>query len=184
MILPIYVYGHPILRKVAVDIDKDYEGLDKLLKDMWQTMYETDGVGLAAPQIGKSIRLFVIDAEPFEEFDPKTKGFKRTFINAQIVERGGEKWTMQEGCLSIPNVHEDIDREDFIRIKYYDENWELHEEEYDGYRARVIQHEYDHLEGKMFIDHVSPIRKRLLKSKLSAISTGKARCAYRTISPK
>ena len=184
MILPIYVYGHPILRKVAVDIDKDYEGLDKLLKDMWQTMYETDGVGLAAPQIGKSIRLFVIDAEAFEEIDPKTKGFKKTFINPVIIERSGEKWTMQEGCLSIPNIHEDIDREEIIRIKYYDENWELHEEEYDGHRARVIQHEYDHLEGKMFIDQVTSIRRRLLKGKLTAISTGKARCAYRTVSPK
>lgn len=184
MILPIYVYGHPVLRKVSEDIDKDYEGLEKLIKDMWQTMYETDGVGLAAPQIGKNIRLFVIDADPFEELDPNAKGFKKTFINAEITDRSGEKWTMQEGCLSIPNINEDIDREDKIHIKYYDENWEFREEDYDGYVARVIQHEYDHLEGKMFIDHVSPLKKRLLKGKLSAIANGKARCRYRTVSPK
>jgi len=184
MILPIYVYGHPILRKVSVDIDKDYEGFDKLLKDMWQTMYETDGVGLAAPQIGKNIRLFVIDANPFEEIDPKAKGFKKAFINAEITDRSGEEWTMEEGCLSIPNINEDVDRADKVHIKYYDENWDFHEEDYEGHVARVIQHEYDHLEGKMFIDYVSPLRKRLLKGKLSAISNGKARCRYRTVSPK
>jgi len=184
MILPIYVYGHPILRKVAQNIDKDYEGFEKLLKDMWQTMYETDGVGLAAPQIGKSIRLFVIDADPFKEIDPKAEGFKRTFINAEITERSGDAWTMNEGCLSIPLIHEDVKRDDKIHIKYYDENWELHEEDYEGHVARVIQHEYDHLEGKMFIDHVSGLKKRLLKGKLAQISKGKLRCGYRIVTPK
>jgi peptide deformylase len=183
MILPVYVYGHPVLRKVSVDIDKDYEGFDKLLKDMWQTMYETDGVGLAAPQIGKNIRLFVIDADPFKELDPKAEGFKKVFINAEILERDGEKWPMTEGCLSVPNIHEDVYREDKVRIRYLDENWEEHEEEYDGYRARVIQHEYDHIEGKLFIDHVSPLKKRLLKGKLAAISKGKAKCHYRVVTP-
>jgi len=183
MILPVYVYGHPVLRKVSVDIDKDCEGFDKLLKNMWQTMYETDGVGLAAPQIGKNIRLFVIDADPFAELDPKTENFKKVFINAEIIERDGEKWGMTEGCLSVPNIHEDIYREDNIRIKYYDENWEMHEEEYDGHIARIIQHEYDHLEGKLFIDHISPLKKRLLKGKLANISRGKAKCGYRVVTP-
>jgi peptide deformylase len=184
MILPIYVYGHPVLRKIAQDIDKDYEGLEKLLKDMWQTMYETDGVGLAAPQIGKSIRLFVIDADPFQDIDPKAEGFKRTFINAEITERGGEAWIMNEGCLSIPLIHEDVKRDETIHIKYYDENWELHEEDFNGHLARVIQHEYDHLEGKMFIDHISGLKKRLLKGKLAQISKGKSRCGYRVVTPK
>lgn len=184
MILPIYVYGHPILRRKSININKDYENLDKLTKDMWQTMYETDGVGLAAPQIGKNIRFFVIDTDPFKEIDPKTEGFKRAFFNAQIVERSGEKWNMEEGCLSVPNIHEDIAREDKIHINYYDENWVFHEEEFDGYIARVIQHEYDHLEGHLFIDHISPFKKRLLKGKLSAISNGKARIPYRVVRPQ
>lgn len=183
MILPVYVYGHPLLRKVSENINKDYEGLDKLLKDMWQTMYETDGVGLAAPQIGKNIRLFVIDADPFKELDPKTEGFKKVFINAEIIERSGDKWGMTEGCLSVPHIHEDVYREDVIRIKYMDENWVEHEEEYDGHVARVIQHEYDHLEGKLFIDHISPLKRRLLKGKLTAISKGKARFGYRVVTP-
>jgi peptide deformylase len=183
MILPIYVYGHPKLRKVSADINKEHEGLEKLLKDMWQTMYETDGVGLAAPQIGKNIRVFVIDANPFADIDSNAADFKRTFINAEITERSGEPWIMNEGCLSIPNIHEDITRDEKIHIKYYDENWELHEEDFDGHLARVIQHEYDHLEGKMFIDYVSPLMKRLLKGKLSQISKGKARCSYRTVTP-
>lgn len=183
MILPIYVFGHPTLRKVSEDIDKDYKGLDKLLKDMWQTMYETDGVGLAAPQIGKNIRLFVIDASPFEEIDAKAKDFKKVFFNAEITERSGEAWPMEEGCLSIPQIHEEVTRDEKIHIKYYDENWELREEDYDGHIARVIQHEYDHLEGKMFVDHISGIRKRLLKGKLSQISKGKFRSAYRIVTP-
>ncbi len=183
MILPVYVYGHPVLRKVSVDIDKDYEGLEKLLKDMWHTMYETDGVGLAAPQIGKNIRLFVIDANPFSELDPNAENFKKVFINAEILERSGEKWAMTEGCLSVPNIHEDVFREEKILIRYLDENWEEHEEEYDGHVARVIQHEYDHLEGKLFIDHISALKKRLLKGKLAGISKGKAKFDYRVVTP-
>lgn len=183
MILPVYVYGHPVLRKVSEDIYKDYEGLDKLLENMWHTMYETDGVGLAAPQIGKNIRLFVIDASPFAELDPNAEGFKKVFINAEIIERDGEKWGMTEGCLSVPNIHEDIFREERIVIRYMDENFVEHEEEYDGHLARVIQHEYDHLEGKLFIDHLSGLKKRLLKGKLAAISKGKARFSYRVVTP-
>lgn len=182
MVLPIYTYGHPVLRKIAKDIDKDFPNLEKLISDMWQTMYETDGVGLAAPQIGKSIRLFVIDATPFKETDPATDGFKKVFINAKITERSGDEWPMGEGCLSIPNLNEDVYRKDKVTIEYYDENFEFHTEEYDGYRARVIQHEYDHLEGKLFIDHLSLLRKKLLKGKLNQIAKGKVRSSYRTIS--
>lgn len=183
MILPIYVYGHPVLRKVSENINKDYEGLDKLIKDMWQTMYETDGVGLAAPQVGKNIRLFVIDSDPFSELDPKAANFKKVFINAEILEREGEEWAMTEGCISVPNIHEDVFRKDKVKIKYLDENWEEHIEEYDGYVARVIQHEYDHIEGKLFVDHLSGLKKRLLKGKLSAISKGKAKARYRVVTP-
>ena len=184
MILPIYVYGHPVLRKVAQNIDKDYEGLEKLLKDMWQTMYETDGVGLAAPQIGKSIRLFVIDADPFKDIDPKAEGFKRTFINAEITERGGEAWIMNEGCLSIPLIHEDVKRDETIHIKYYDENWELQEQEFDGMAGRVIQHEYDHIEGILFTDHLPALKRRMLKGRLKDITTGNIDVNYRMRFPK
>ncbi len=183
MILPIYVYGHPVLRKISKNIDKNYEGLDTLIENMWHTMYETDGVGIAAPQIGKNIRLFVIDASPFAELDPNAEGFKKVFINAEIIERNGEKWEMTEGCLSVPNIHEYISREERIIIRYMDENFVEYEEEYDGHIARVIQHEYDHLDGKLFIDHLSSLKKRLLKSKLTAISKGKAKFSYRVITP-
>lgn len=182
MVLPVYTYGHPVLRKIAQDIDKDFPNLEKLISDMWQTMYETEGVGLAAPQIGKSIRLFVIDADPFKEVDPKTEGFKKVFINAKITDRSGEEWPMGEGCLSIPNLNEEVYRKDKVTIEYYDENFEFHTEDYDGYRARVIQHEYDHLEGKLFIDHLSLLRRKLLKGKLNQIAKGKVRSSYRTVS--
>lgn len=179
MILPITIYGHPVLRKVAKDIDKDYPNLEKFMADMWQTMYFADGVGLAAPQVGKSIRMFVLDCSNFEDEEPELAGFKKMFINAHITERNGEEWSMSEGCLSIPGLNEDVTRPETIRIEYYDENWEFHDEEYSGFAARVIQHEYDHLDGIMFTDHCSPLRKRLLKSKLTGISKGKFDAKYR-----
>lgn len=179
MILPITIYGHPVLRKKAQDIDKDYPELEKFIEDMWQTMYFSDGVGLAAPQVGRSIRMFVIDCSSFADEEPHLDGFKKLFINAKITHREGEEWAMAEGCLSIPGLNEDVMRPEMIRIEYYDENWEFHEEEYDGYAARVIQHEYDHLEGVMFTDHISPLRKRLLKGKLAAITKGKFKAKYR-----
>jgi len=184
MILPITIYGHPVLRKVAQDIDKNYPDLEKFKEDMWQTMYYSDGVGLAAPQVGRSIRMFVIDCSSFAEEEPELEGFKKMFINAQIVEREGEEWAMSEGCLSIPGLNEDVKRPETITIEYYDENWEFHTETYSGYAARVIQHEYDHLEGIMFTDHVAPIKKRLLRGKLASISKGKFKAKYRCVLPK
>ncbi len=184
MKLPIAIYGHPLLRKIAEDIDQNYPNLEKLKEDIWQTMYFADGVGLAAPQIGKSIRLFVIDCSSFSEEEPELEGFKKMFINAKITERSGEKWTMSEGCLSIPGIHEDIERSKNIKIEYYDENWKFHQEEYSGYAARVIQHEYDHLEGMMFTDHCSLLKKKLLRNKLIAISKGKFTAKYKHILPK
>ena len=179
MNLPIYVYGQPILRKVAVDITKDYPGLTQFIADMWETMYKSDGIGLAAPQVGKSIRIFVIDGAPLEEDDPKLKGFKKAFINARITERNTEEVAFTEGCLSLPNIREEVFRPSRVRIEYYDENWEFHDEYIEGIAARIVQHEYDHLEGKMFVDHISAIRRRLLNGKLLAISKGKVEVAYK-----
>jgi peptide deformylase len=183
MIYPIVVYGHTILRKVAEEIDKDYPGLDQLIPDLFETMYYSEGLGLAAPQIGKSIRIFVIDGTPVAEDEPSLADFKKVFINAHITEKGGEQVLMNEGCLSIPNLREEVTRESRIRITYYDEKWEYHDEIYDGYKARVIQHEYDHLDGILFTDKVSPLRRRLLKSKLLAISKGRFEAEYKTILP-
>lgn len=181
MIYPITIIGHPVLRKVAKDIDKDYKDFPVLLEDMFATMYKSDGIGLAAPQIGLSIRLFVIDISVMadDEDEENLKEFKKVFINAKIVERSGEIIPYEEGCLSIPNVRENVKRENKIRIQYYDENFEYHDEEFEGTKARVIQHEYDHLDGKLFVDHISAIRKRLLRSKLTAISKGKFRADYK-----
>ncbi|MBK7133873.1 MAG: peptide deformylase [Bacteroidales bacterium] len=183
MIYPIVVYGHAVLRKVAEEIDKDYPGLDQLIPDLFETMYYSEGLGLAAPQIGKSIRIFVIDGTPVAEDEPSLADFKKVFINAHIVEKSGELVPMNEGCLSIPNLREEVTRESRIRITYYDEKWEYHDEIYDGYKARVIQHEYDHLDGIMFTDKVSPLRRRLLKSKLTAISKGRFDAEYKTVLP-
>jgi peptide deformylase len=181
MIYPIVVYGHPVLRKVAVDIEKDYPELPKLIADLFETMYHSDGLGLASPQIGKSIRIFVIDGKPIAEDEPGLADFKKVFINARIIERCGELQPMNEGCLSIPNLREEVMRESHIRIIYYDENWVKHDEVFDGYRARIIQHEYDHLDGILFTDKVSPLRRRLLKGKLTAISKGNFEADYKTI---
>jgi peptide deformylase len=183
MIYPIVVYGHPVLRKVAEDIDRDYPDLKILIDDLFETMYYSDGLGLAAPQIGKSLRIFIVDGKALVEDDPEMADFKKVFINAHITERSGELQLMSEGCLSIPNLREEVNREAHIRIEYYDENWEFHDEEYNGFKARVIQHEYDHLDGIMFTDRVSPLRKRLIKSKLTAISKGRFEAEYRTVLP-
>lgn len=179
MILPIYVIGTPVLRKVAEDITPDYEGLEQLLKDMEETMYHSDGVGLAAPQIGKSIRVFIIDASPMDEDDESLKDFKKVFINPKIVEFRGERLLFNEGCLSIPTIREDVERESEIRIQYYDENFKFHDEVFDGIKARIIQHEYDHLEGILFTDRLNPLKKRLLKGKLTSVSKGKVDVNYR-----
>jgi len=184
MIYPILAFGHPNLRKIAVNIDKDYPDLDKLIESMYESMYQSNGVGLAAPQINRSIRLFTIDASPFSEEAATEIEFKQTFINAKIIEETGDKWSFNEGCLSVPGINEDVMRHSNIRIQYYDQNWEYHDEKYDGVVARVIQHEYDHLEGKLFVDHLSGLRKTMIKGKLTDISKGKTNADYRMIFPK
>lgn len=184
MLLPIFIYGHPILRRVSEDIPTDFPDLEKFIKDLWQTMDEADGVGLAAPQVGKNIRIFVVDGNAFEEVDPQCKGFRKAFINAHILDRSGEELSRNEGCLSVPGIHEDVRRKDKIRIAYRDENGVQQEEEYDGIKAWIIQHEYDHLEGIIFTDHLSSLKKRLLKNKLSNISLGKFKADYRVVLPK
>ena len=183
MIYPIVVYGHPVLRKVSKDIDEDDPELHQIIDDLFETMYHSEGLGLAAPQIGKSIRIFVIDGMPASEDEPELADFKKVFINADITEKSGDFQLMTEGCLSIPNLREEVNREAHIRITYYDANWEFHDEEFDGYKARIIQHEYDHLDGILFTDKVSPLKKRLLKSKLTAISKGRFDADYKTILP-
>ncbi len=183
MTYPIVIYGHPVLRKVAEDIDQDYPDLQKVIADLFETMYNSEGMGLAAPQIGKSIRIFVIDGTPLAEDEPSLDGFKKVFINAHITEKNGEVLPMSEGCLSIPNLREEVEREYHVRIEYFDENWEFHDEVFNGYKARIIQHEYDHLDGILFTDKVGPLRKRLIKSKLTAISKGKFDVEYKTILP-
>jgi len=183
MTYPILVYGHDVLRKVSEEVDKDYPELNQIVDDMFETMYKSDGLGLAAPQIGKSIRIFIIDGTPLSEDEPELAGFKKVFINADITEKHGEFELMNEGCLSIPDLREEVNRESHIRIKYYDENWEFHDEVYSGYKARVIQHEYDHLDGILFTDKVSPLKKKLIKNKLTAITRGKFDVDYKTILP-
>ena len=186
MILPIVAYGDPVLRKVAVEIDADYPNLEKLISNMKETMYNASGVGLAAPQIGKAIRLFLIDASPFAEDEdlPEKdravlKTFNRVFINAQITEEEGEEWVFNEGCLSIPDVREDVFRQPKITIEYQDEDFKKHTETLDGLAARVFQHEYDHIEGILFTDKLSTLKKRLIKKKLENISKGKITADYR-----
>lgn len=184
MIYPIMIYGSPVLRKVAENIDKDYHGLKEFIDDMWETMYHSDGLGLAAPQVGKSIRLFVIDGAPLEEDEPELKNFKKVFINPKILETSEDNIPHNEGCLSIPNLREEVSRPSKIRLEYYDENFNHYDEWFGGMAARVIQHEYDHLEGVMFTDKVSPIKKRLLKGKLASISKGKFSVDYKFRLPK
>ena len=181
MIYPIVEYGHPVLKKVAVDIDRDYPDLQQFVNDMFDTMYHAEGLGLAAPQVGKSIRLFVIDGAPVADDEPDLADFKKVFINAHIVEKTGDLIPMNEGCLSIPNIREEVKRESHIRIRYVDENWTEYDEVYDGYKARVIQHEYDHLDGKLFVEKVNPLKRQLLKGKLADISKGKFEADYKTL---
>ncbi len=180
MIYPIVIYGSPMLRKVSEPIAADYPGLQQLIKDMFDTMHASDGVGLAAPQIGKSIRIFVVDATPWADEDPRLEGFAKAFINPEIYERFGEEELFNEGCLSVPGIHEDVCRPTKIKMRYMDEHFVEHDEEFDGYAARIIQHEYDHLEGHMFVDRLSPLRRTLLKSKLTAMGKGKYKADYKT----
>lgn len=192
MILPIVAYGDPVLKKEAEEISDDYPKLKELIADMYETMYNASGVGLAAPQVGKSIRLFIVDGSPFAEDDehddddegpdPRAKGienFKKVFINPVIEEEKGEEWGFHEGCLSIPKIREEVFRKEEILISYYDENWEFHEETYDGYAARIIQHEYDHIDGILFTDHLSPLKRRLLTKRLHSISKGDIKVDYK-----
>lgn len=186
MILPIVAYGDPVLRKVGVDIDKEYPKFKELIPNMWETMYNASGVGLAAPQIGLAIRVFLVDTSPFaddegmSEADQKAlSGFKKVFINAKMEEETGKDWVFNEGCLSIPDVREDVTRKDTICITYQDENFKSYTETYDGLLARVIQHEYDHIEGILFTDKLSTLKKRIIKGRLANISKGKTDADYR-----
>ena len=186
MILPIIAYGDPVLRKVGVNIDKDYPNLSELIENMKETMVNAQGVGLAAPQIGKAIRLFIIDTSPFakdEELEENEReflaNFKKIFINAKIVKEEGDEWSFSEGCLSIPEIREEVFREERITIEYVDENFKKHTDTLDGLAARVVQHEYDHIEGVLFTDKISSLKKRLIKKKLENISKGKVNPDYR-----
>ncbi len=194
MILPIVAYGDPVLRKVGVEISKDHLNLQQLISDMFETMNNAFGVGLAAPQVGKAIRLFIVETKPFaerdedddeddDEFTPEERkqleAFRCVFINAKIIEEEGKEWVFNEGCLSIPKIREDVLRKPKVRIQYYDENFIFFDETFEGLIARVIQHEYDHIEGKLFTDKISPLRKRLLKGKLTDISKGKVQIGYK-----
>jgi len=189
MILPIYAYGQPVLKKVAEPIAPDYPGLKELIENMWETMYEADGVGIAAPQVGLAIRLFVVDTHPHEDEDEDEKGkekeplkyvpIKKVFINAQKLEETGDEWTVEEGCLSIPDIRGDVDRPSFVRIRYLDENFVEHEETFEHMNARVIQHEYDHIEGILFTELLKPLKKQLIKRKLEKIKLGQSKADYK-----
>jgi peptide deformylase len=179
MILPVFAFGQPVLKKKAIDINSDYDGLENLISNMWETMYAAHGVGIAAPQIGASIRLFVIDSIQIMEEDKKTEGIKKVFINARIIEETGELWSYEEGCLSIPNIRGDVERKQKVRVQYLDENFKMHDEIYEGINARVIQHEYDHIEGILFIEKLKPLKKKLIQRKLNDIKTGKATADYK-----
>lgn len=183
MILPITAYGHPALKKVAEEIDPDYDGLDVLIADMFETMYAANGIGLAAPQVNRSIRLFIIDATTLADDHPELANFKRVFINPFILEETGNIATMEEGCLSIPKIRENVDRKEEIFLEYYDENWDFREEKFTGMTARIIQHEYDHLEGKLFVERIGNLRKTLLNRKLQDITKGKITTDYRMLFP-
>jgi len=191
MILPIVAYGHPVLRKIAANINPEYPNLNKLIEDMWETMYASNGVGLAAPQVNKDIRLFIIDSiQIFKNMDeeekaeyPGEEGVKAVFINAHIIELDGEEWSYNEGCLSIPKIREDIYRQEFVTMKFQDENFETHTKTFTGLSARIILHEYDHIEGKLFIDHITPLKRKLIKGKLNDISKGKVNVDYKMLFP-
>lgn len=181
MILPITALGHPVLKKVAKDIDNDYPNLQQLIEDMYETMYHAEGVGLAAPQVNKSIRLFVIDADAFKEYYPEAEGFKKVFINPTILEEDGEEWAFNEGCLSVPDINEEVIRKKKVLLKYCDENFVEHTEWFDGINARVIQHEYDHLEGIVFTDRVGRLTKLMLNKKINNIIKGNVKTDYKML---
>ncbi len=179
MILPIYAYGQPVLRKKAKEIEAEYENLSVLIDNMWETMYNAKGIGLAAPQIGKSIRLFLIDTEQLENEEEEIEGRKMVFINPEVLEETGNEKSYEEGCLSIPDIRGDVTRKELVTIKFMDQDFVEHTETFDGFNARVIQHEYDHIEGKLFTEMLQPLRKRLVKRKLAAIRNGKISTDYR-----
>ena len=191
MILPIVAYGHPVLRKVAEDITAEYPQLDKFIEDMWETMYASNGVGLAAPQVNRSIRVFTVDTiQIFSNMDeeekaeyPDVPGFKGVFINARITELDGDEWAYNEGCLSIPKIREDIYRQESVTLSYFDEHFQPHKKTFFGLTARVILHEYDHIEGKLFIDHISPLKRKLMKGRLNDITKGKVSVDYKMMFP-
>jgi peptide deformylase len=181
MVLPIYIYGHPVLRKVAEDIPADYPDLQRLIADMWDTLAESEGIGLAAPQVGKSIRVVIIDLDVLSEDMPEYKDFRHVFINPHIVEYDDSKTeSLEEGCLSLPGIHEKVTRPTRIRVQWLDEEMKPHDEWVEGYLTRVMQHEFDHLEGKVFADRLTPLRKQLIKNKLRALTQGRYRCGYKT----
>ena len=192
MVLPIVAYGSPILRVMCKDISQDYPDLKKLIDDMWETMYASNGVGLAAPQVNKDIRLFIVDSQQiFNNLEPDEKekfpddpGIKQIFLNAHIEEVNGEKWSYNEGCLSIPKIREDIFRNENVTLRFLDENFKPHVESYRGITARVVLHEYDHIEGKLFIDYLTPLKRKLMKGKLDDISKGKVNVDYKMVFPK
>lgn len=180
MILPVYLYGQPVLRQEAEDVTPDYPELKKLVADMYETMYESDGVGLAAPQVGLSIRLIVIDADVLKDTYPELEGVKLTLVNPELdILEDGQKLTRSEGCLSLPGLSEPVTRYEKVRLNWLDEDFKEHEQVFEGFLARIIQHEYDHLEGKLYIDHISPIRKQLIRGKLNNIVKGNVRCDYK-----
>ncbi len=192
MVLPVIAYGHPVLRKICEDVDSQYPELKKLIEDMWETMYHTNGVGIAAPQVGKAIRVFVIDTnQVVDDFDdedrrlyPNEKPYKGVFINAEKIEETGTPWAYNEGCLSIPKVREDVRRPASVTIEFLNANFENQTMTFHGITARVILHEYDHIEGKLFIDYLPALKKRLIRKKLDDISTGKVKVDYRMVFPK
>lgn len=179
MILPVVAYGDAVLRKKTEEIDADYPGLKQFIQDMFDTMYKSSGVGLAAPQVGKSIRLFIVDGKGYAEDEPELENFKRVFINPILLETSGEEFDFNEGCLSIPTIREDVRRKSDILIEYYDEKFELHEERFSGIAARIIQHEYDHIEGKLFIDYLHPLKRKMLQTRLDRISRGDVKVSYK-----
>jgi peptide deformylase len=179
MILPIYAYGHPVLKKVGTPIDSNYDGFEALLTNMWETMYSAHGVGLAAPQVGLSIRLFIVDTIQIMEEGKEAEGIKKVFVNAKIIEETGDFWAYEEGCLSIPDIRGDVERQKKVRIQYVDENFVSHDEIYEGINARVIQHEYDHIEGQLFIEKLKPLKRKLIQRKLNDIKLGKIKSDYK-----
>ncbi|MBK8625067.1 MAG: peptide deformylase [Saprospiraceae bacterium] len=179
MILPVFAFGQPVLKKKALDITSEYEGLSTLIENMWETMYAAHGVGIAAPQVGLAIRLFVIDSIQIMEENKKAEGIKKVFLNAKVIEETGDLWAYEEGCLSIPDIRGDVERPQKVRIQYYDENFKKHDEIYEGINARVIQHEYDHIEGILFVERLKPLKKKLIQRKLNDIKVGKVSADYK-----